>query len=156
MFTILNLINYFSGKYIPFYLLILITIGFYYYIISTWLTDILNFSSISIILILILMLIDITSIIIIFSSDYLSETTENNNFSVKKKSKKSSKKSSKKNSKKNSKEHKLLENNNVQNQSNNKINENLDKNENLNDKLNEIISLYDDNNESSIKTYHLM
>lgn len=65
MFTILNIINYLTGKYIPLTLLILITIGIYYYIM-TYCYDTILFNEYYIITLLILLLLDITSLIVIF------------------------------------------------------------------------------------------
>ena len=80
MFTILNIINYFTGKYIPVYLLILISIGIYFYIIRNYLQYLIIDNLVYFIILLIIMLVDITSLIIIFSSDNFnySNSTGNN------------------------------------------------------------------------------
>ena len=66
MLTLFNIINYFFGKPLPFYVLILLTIAIYYYIISNYWDGIIAnklYLSINIIL----LLIDITAIIMIFT-----------------------------------------------------------------------------------------
>ena len=42
MFTIFNIINYLTGKYVPPIILILITISIYSYIIYDWFIDLMN------------------------------------------------------------------------------------------------------------------
>ena len=75
MFTILNMINYFTGKYIPIYILILLTVGIYYYIINNLFINTINGDNIInldnnivyIVMIILILLIDIVSITMIFA-----------------------------------------------------------------------------------------
>jgi len=163
MFTILNVINYFTGKYIPIYLLILITIGTYFYVIYNGFDSLINGNIIYIIMLLLIMLVDITSLIIIFTTDFNNSNNYNNVSNIKiikKKSKKHNKKIDKEidkkiNRKKDSKK-------NIKNLNNNCIIDNvinLEKNtighdEKPTDK--DIISLYDNEKDISLKTYHLI
>ena len=73
-----------TGKYIPLIVLVLITIGIYYYIIANW-SDIIFMNDYYIIILLILMLLDITSLIIIFIyGDFLGvETVKNSDKRIK-------------------------------------------------------------------------
>jgi hypothetical protein len=66
MLTLLNIINYYFGKPLPFYILILVTIAVYYYIVSNYWDDIIN-NKLYLIINIILLLIDITAIIMIFT-----------------------------------------------------------------------------------------
>jgi hypothetical protein len=153
MFTLLNIINYFSGKYVSTTMLILISIGIYYYIITNWYSDLLS-NDYLITILLLLLLLDITSIIVIYAySDLLESSNKNIDITIlndnnddnknKKNKKQKTKKSHKKkyvNSGKNNTE--LIKNNN------NIINDKSDNNENK-----EIISLYDNNKPASIHTF---
>jgi hypothetical protein len=138
MFTILNIINYFTGKYIPLILLILITVGIYYYIISYCFDDIFSNDYYKILL-LILMLLDITSLIVIFVYENFLEFDIDTNKSNKKVKKDLGKKKVKKNKK---------EIVNIPNEIKNKINNNP-----VLESDKEIISLYDNEKLGSIHTY---
>ena len=61
MFTILNIINYFTGKYVPQIILVLITISVYSYIFYNYFNNLFDGSIIYILILLIVMLIDITT-----------------------------------------------------------------------------------------------
>jgi predicted nucleotidyltransferase len=106
------------------------------------------------------MLIDITSIIIIFSSDYLDNNKDENKLHTYTLKVSNKKKNSKKKLKKNHKNNKKnICDENKSNLSKNNIDKLEDKEKNSNKNNNqyaEIISLYDNNCNSSIKTYHLM
>ena len=145
MFTILNIMNYFTGKYIPLIGIILITIGIYYYIINSYSDDIFT-NNYYIIILLILMLLDITSLIVIFMyGDFLNCDLDNKIIIIKDKKDKKNKKDKKdKKDKKVKKVKKPLIENNI----NNKIIDN-----NKVDKNNEIISLYDNEKPGSIHTF---
>ena len=164
MFTILNIINYFTGKYIPPYLLILITISIYFFIIHNWFNDLINGNIIYLILLLLIMLIDITSIIIIFTTSYNNNENENENDNdndnnnietIKKKLKKHNRK---KNDKKNNNNlNENLNNNNIENDNKEDDNKEDDNKEDKNITLKkDIISLYDNEKAVSLKTYHLI
>ena len=167
MFTILNIINYFTGKYVPPFLLILITISVYFYIIYNWIDSLINENIIYLILLLLIMLIDITSLVIIFTNDYYSnydETNVNSNTKHIEIKKKLKQKKSKNSNTKNKNKDKAIKNNidnninNNQNQNNNaNINQNINNIElEKKSKISEIISLYDIGKDISLKTYHLM
>lgn len=150
MFTILNIINYFTGKYIPFTILVLITIGIYYYIITSC-SDSIFSNDYYVILLLILMLIDITSLIVIFIyGDFLNFDSNSNDVISYKKDKKDKKDKKNKKDKKDEKDKKdkklLIENKfEVNNNTTNNV-DNLEKNK-------EIISLYDNEKPGSIHTF---
>ncbi len=69
MFTIANIINYFSGKYVPTTVLIFITFFVYLYIIRNWF-DYFMQNDVYLIILLFLMLLDITSLIVILTYDF--------------------------------------------------------------------------------------
>ena len=69
MFTILNITNYMTGKYIPKYMLILITIAIYFFIIKSYWSTIYN-NKIFLCILLILLITDITTIYIILFHNY--------------------------------------------------------------------------------------
>lgn len=160
MFTILNIINYFTGKYVPTIILILITISVYTYVIYNWFDDLINLNIIYLVLLLLILLIDITSIIIIFSSE---RTTNHDSFIDDNKKILTNKKNIKKDKKKNKSLKNIKENLNLEKSSeklnkleNNLINAGGNKiiNNDILDK--EIISLYDNDKEISLKTYNLI
>lgn len=67
MFIITNLLNYFTGKYIPPLILVLLSAGVYYWLISNYFETIVdNYVYLSVLLIL--MIVDIVSVVIIFGS----------------------------------------------------------------------------------------
>lgn len=160
MFTIFNIINYMTGKYIPLSLLILITIGIYYYIIGYCFENVFS-NNYYLISILILMLLDITSLIVIFiygdfigstnSNQYLNlDENKNNKKQIKDKKDKKDKKSKKsKNDKKNKNDKKENKNDCSQRCI---IKSKDDDNPNNTDNK-EIISLYDKGNPGSIYTF---
>ena len=69
MLTFINIINYLTGKYVPKYILILITIAIYYILIKNYWNKIYN-NKILLCLFILLLIIDITTIYIIFFYDY--------------------------------------------------------------------------------------
>lgn len=174
MFTIFNVINYMTGKYIPLSLLILITIGIYYYIIGYCFENVFS-NNYYLISILILMLLDITSLIVIFiygdfirttdSNQYLNlDENKNNKKQMKNKKDKKDKKIKKDKKKENNKiynKEKIVNNNDCSQQSiiksinvNNTDNpENPNNPNNLNNPDKEIITLYDKENSNSIHTF---
>lgn len=143
MFTILNIINYFTGKYIPLIVLILITIGIYYYVISQCFNDIF-YNDYYLVMLLILMLLDITSLIVIFIyGDFLCEDAGDYSDMTKKLKKNKKDKKNKKNKKDNKdKKNKKDDDNAVPKSNANMLN--ISK---------EIISLYDNNKQGSINTF---
>jgi hypothetical protein len=170
MFTILNIINYFTGKYVPPIILVLITISVYSYIFYNYFNNLFDSSIIYILILLIVMLIDITSIIIIFSSYYVESDNflddKLNNYSVKKnktnikdKDKEKVNKKERVNKKNKVDKKNIKEKNNEIDIIDKKNNINHDKNMLDNQKSNmeksnmEIISLYDENKQMSLHTY---
>lgn len=152
MFTIFNLLNYFLGKPINTFILILLTIGIYFGLIKYY-YDVIHDNTIYTITLLILMLIDIISIILIFF--YFSDTSSNL-IQVQSKNEKPSiildtkeKTKSKKDRKK-----EVKNSDHDKNKSTNNKEENLPTQTFItsgNDK--EIISLFDANKDVSIVTY---
>ena len=69
MLTFINIINYLTGKHVPKYILILITIAIYYILIKNYWNKIYN-NKILLCLFILLLIIDITTIYIIFFYDY--------------------------------------------------------------------------------------
>jgi hypothetical protein len=69
MLTIINIINYLTGKHVSKYILILITIAIYYILIKNFWNKIYN-NKIFLCLFILLLIIDITTIYIIFSYDF--------------------------------------------------------------------------------------
>lgn len=164
MFTIFNIINYFTGRYIPIYILILLTIGVYYYIIKTWFLELLLGNITYLIIFLLLLLIDITTIIIIFTSGYFMNSDSNLNldseinFKINKESNTIKKKinKEKKQSKKKNKKNKLISiNDNINNNINHMEIKSQENKYNVKT-FDELISLYDNDKNGSINTYHLM
>ena len=144
MLTLFNIINYFFGKPLPFYVLILLTIAIYYYIISNYWDGIIAnklYLSINIIL----LLIDITAIIMIFT---VYHENENENFNIEDNIKNKKKKHNKNNKKITSDNDKIIIEDNI----NKKI---IDNNQNL-EKTPEksILSLYEPEKDVSLNTYN--
>lgn len=160
MFTIFNIINYMTGKYIPLSLLILITIGIYYYIIGYCFENVFS-NNYYLISLLILMLLDITSLIIIFIYGDFSGSTDSEHSNSDKNNKKQKRNKKDKKDKKDNKDKKdkknQIDNKNVTDCGpqcmikNTNIND--DKNQNPNHINKEIISLYDKGNPGSIHTF---
>lgn len=151
MLTILNIINYFTGRPLPFYILILITIAIYYYVISYY-WDTIASSNIYLITILILLLIDITAIIMIYTIYH--DNNENSDSCKIKKNKKDKK------SKKNKRDAKLeIKNTVVENILEEKIKDVEQETNNNNGLLNNekevisMLSLYDAEKDVSLHTY---
>jgi len=149
MLTILNIINYFTGRPLPFYILILITVAIYYYIISSY-WDTIGSSNIYLITIIILLLIDITAIVMIYTI-YHDNNENSNSCKINKKDKKS---------KKNKKDLKLeIKNTVVENTLQEKIKDIEQETNNNNGLLNNekeaksILSLYDPEKDVSLLTY---
>lgn len=90
MLTILNIINYFSGRPLPFYVLILITISIYYYVMTNYWENIVS-NKLYLIINVILLLIDITAIIMIYTIP--SDNQSNEIPTIKNKKKKKNKES---------------------------------------------------------------
>jgi hypothetical protein len=132
MLTLFNIINYYFGKPLPFYILILLTIGIYFYIISThWET--ISSNKVYLTTNIILLLIDITAIIMIYTV-YHDIIEDNPEKSIKsKKHKKKSRLHHKKNS---------IETNLIQN--------------NIEDIDNSLLSVYDNKKDVSLKTYNVI
>lgn len=153
MFTILNIINYFTGKYIPLSILILITIGIYYYIISFCSNEILH-NDYYLGLLLIIMLMDITSLIVIFMyGDFFDNNSSN--MVPTKKLKKNLKDKKKLKDKKNLKDKNDNNNNNDDKKKNNNGNFIVENKSDVNglEKNIEMISLYDNDKSASIYTF---
>lgn len=77
MFIITNLLNYFTGKYVPPIVLVLLSIGIYYWLISEYFQTIVD-NYIYLTMLLILMIVDIVSIVIIFGSKLFGNTYSTN------------------------------------------------------------------------------
>lgn len=90
MLTLLNIINYLSGKPLPFYVLVLITIALYYYLITYHWESIVS-NNIYLTINIILLIVDITALIIIFSISHNDTNEEKLEIKKSKKSKKSKK-----------------------------------------------------------------
>jgi len=153
MFTIFNIINYMTGQYIPLSLLILITIGIYYYIIAYCFENVFS-NNYYLISLLILMLLDITSLIVIFIyGDFIGSTDSNQYLNFDKNNKKQKKDKKDKKDKISHKE--KIENKNINDCGQQCIIKNKDSNnnDNPNYKNKEIISLYDKGNPGSIHTF---
>ena len=155
MFTILNILNYFSGKPLNVFVLITITVIVYYLLINKYSDTIYN-STIYTIILLILLILDIVSIILIYFYDRKIDDNElnQNNVEIKNeiqlvtlKEKKSHKDKSKKNKDKNklndSNEKKVI----------NGLPDNKEKSYPLDNANKDIISLYDINKDPSLVTY---
>lgn len=148
MFTLLNILNYLSGRFINVYVVLVVTICIYFYILM-YLSDTVYENNYLFVTLIILLLIDITTIIFIFgtysnceepSKINLKNTLKNkinydNNIKQSNEKKSSKKKSSKKRSSK--KSNKLVNNET-----------NL-----LQNKIFDIISVYDNDKVISIETY---
>lgn len=132
MFTLLNILNYTAGKPLSIYVLILTTFVIYYWILSNYWNS-MSENKLYIGTIIILLLIDITTIVIIntISHDYDS----NCNYEI------VDKKVKLKKSKKNKSDKKIVEPNNET-----KEQLNIEKDKSL-------ISLYNNEQEVSLKTY---
>ena len=160
MFTIFNIINYMTGKYIPLSLLILITIGIYYYIIGYCFENVFS-NNYYLISLLILMLLDITSLIVIFIYDDFSGSTDSNQYLNLNKNNKKQKKHKK--DKKDKKDHKnkkdkiyhkeKIDNKNDSGEQHFLKNEDSNNDDNQNYKNKELISLYDKGYPGSIHTF---
>lgn len=151
MFTIFNVINYFTGKYIPLSLLVLITIGIYYYVITSWFDNIYS-NDIYVYILLILMLIDITSLIVIFmyGDFYGTYSSQNLNTNLNTNIKLKKNKKNKKNKNINKKNINKKEEINILNKPKQILED--DKGINTNEDK-EIISLYDNKKSGSINTF---
>ncbi len=75
LFTTTNLINYFTGKYIPVNFVILICIIIYCYVIYTWFNDIKEINYVLLTILIILLIVDIAVIICIFSSSFVNSSS---------------------------------------------------------------------------------
>jgi hypothetical protein len=167
MFTILNIINYLSGKMLNEIILTAITVLLYFYLIK-YHNEIVFDNQIYISIFILLMIIDITSILIVFNVFGKSTDVEicniKKNKSIKDKSKKSK---SKKNKLKKIKSETIIKTYSIENKLEDKI---LKENNNTNKKNNnvkeekvsltpnikenkEIVSLYNLDNENTINTY---
>ena len=155
MFTIANIINYFSGKYVPTTVLILITFFVYLYLIRNWF-DYFMENQVYLIIVLFLMLLDITSLIVILTYDFgiksPNEQTLKSESSRKHKSKSKSKNNKKEKEKKSKKNIQPI---NVENiESKNDLHQNIGENQNM--AKSEIISLYEPDKDVSLCTYRLI
>jgi hypothetical protein len=147
MLTILNIINYFVGKPLPFYLLILITVAIYFYFMYNYWDNITS-NKLYWITNLILLLIDITAIMIIFSINLNNNENDNNNQpTIKENKKKKKTDKNKKNNKNSEQEIKTIQNGIV-------AEENLQKEKELNENMEKsILSLYEPEKDISLSTY---
>jgi predicted membrane protein len=140
MFTILNIINYYTSKIFSVNLLIILTIAIYSFLIYQYLDVIYNNTAL-LITFIIFMIIDLTSIILIYTYSF---TTNDKTNIFKTDELKKNKKTSKNNKKNISKTEKEINNKLINKTKNNIINDDIN-----NDK----ISLYKSNMECSINTY---
>jgi hypothetical protein len=149
MLTLFNIINYFLGKPLPFYVLVLLTVAIYYYVISTY-WDVIVSNKIFLIVNIILLLIDITAIIMIFTIFHDNSNTDTETEIIKKDKKKKHKKNKKNNQIDNDKIIKIEDKN--KDISNAKLIEN---NQNLEKKSEtSILSLYEPEKDVSLNTYN--
>lgn len=141
MLTLLNIINYYFGKPLPFYVLILITIAVYYYTISNYWDNIIS-NKIYLVVNIILLLIDITAIIMIFTVYH--EKYDNGIDLISNNVKKHKKKKHNKNIKNNNDNNILT---NIENDKNKLVNENpkIEKS---------VLSLYEQEKDVSLNTYN--
>jgi len=156
MFTLINFINYSSGRPFNHIILCILTILIYFYLFRYHGDTLLN-NNIYLTILLFLMIIDISSIIIVFTM--FDNISDDNKVSIYKKSKSKKSSSKKSKSKKSKKTKDIIENDDkplsvtsVKTYSLNNINKNtinIKKEENIK----EIISLYDVNKDLSLKTY---
>lgn len=162
MFTILNIINYLSGKMLNEIILTAITVLLYFYLIK-YHNEIVFDNQIYISIFVLLMIIDITSILIVFNVFGKSTNIEigkiKKNKSIKDKSKKSKSKNNKLKKIKSetviktySIENNLEENNHINEKKNNVKEEKVSLTQNIK-KNKEIVSLYNPDNENTINTY---
>jgi hypothetical protein len=149
MLTLFNIINYFLGKPLPFYVLVLLTVAIYYYVISTY-WDVIVSNKIFLIVNIILLLIDITAIIMIFTIFHDNSNTDTETEIIKKDKKKKHKKNKKNNQIDNDKIIEIEDKN--KDISNAKLIEN---NQNLEKKSEtSILSLYEPEKDVSLNTYN--
>jgi len=158
MFTILNILNYFSGKPLNVFVLITITVLVYYLLINKYSDTIYNSTTYTIIL-LILLILDIVSIILIYFYDRKIDDKELNQNNVESESETKNeiklvtmeKKSKKDKSKKNKNKDKLNDLN--EKKVINGLPDNKEKSYPLDSANKDIISLYDVNKDPSLVTY---
>lgn len=135
MFTLLNILNYTAGKPLSIYVLILTTFVIYYWILSNYWNS-MSENKLYVGTIIILLLIDITTIVIINTISHNYDSNLNHEIVDKKVKRKKSKKS-----KKNKSDKKIVEPNN---ETKEQLNDEKDKS---------LISLYNPEQEVSLKTY---
>lgn len=155
MFTILNILNYFSGRPLNVFVLITLTVIVYYFLINKYSDTIYNSTTYTIIL-LILLILDIVSIILIYFYDRKIDDNELNQNNVDPEIKNeiqlitvTEKKSKKNKSKKNKDKLNDLNEKKVING----LPDNKEKSYPLDNANKDIISLYDINKDASLVTY---
>lgn len=154
MFTILNILNYFSGRPLNVFVLITLTVIVYYFLINKYSDTIYNSTTYTIIL-LILLILDIVSIILIYFYDRKIEDNELNQNNINPEIKNEiqlvtiEKKSKKNKSKKNKDKLNDLNEKKVING----LPDNKEKSYPLDSANKDIISLYDVNKDPSLVTY---
>jgi len=156
MFTILNILNYLSGKPLNVFVLITLTIVIYYFLINKYSDTIYNSTTYTIIL-LILLIIDIVSIILIYFYDRKIDNNELEQNTIESKSEIKNEIQLVTLTEKKSKKDKSKKNKDKLNDSNEKVingfPNNKEKSYPLDNANKDIISLYDINKDASLVTY---